>query len=196
MKLEQCVLPDIQIGSFRMKGLPVYVASLTRISTFLDDANALIGLDMLGASRFTVDYAKREVTFDSMKRPAPPSAKDPNDPLCMTAVIQVQGRPIRLILDTGVKGVLLYKNRLGNSLTHLRALGGSENVNIGGQMSAERVTLPGVRIGGVGTNLVVLLISGPPKNAFPGIDGFLGVSELGARQLTFDFIAKTLTLRH
>lgn len=191
--MEQCVLPDIEIGSFRVKGLPVYVGDLTRFSTFMNDADALIGLDLLGASRFTIDYAAHEVTFASIKRPAPPPANDPDDPLCMTAVIQVQGHPIRVILDTGVKGVLLYETRLRSSLPHLRVLGELQAVNIGGQLPAKQVTLPGVRIGGAETYLVVLLISGPPKNALPGIDGFMGVSQLGARRLTLDFIGKSLS---
>lgn len=196
MKMKQCVLPDIEIGSFRVQGLPVYVGDLTGFSTFLDDADALIGLDLLGASRFTIDYAAHEVTFDSIKRPAAPPANDPDDPLCMTAAIQVQGRPFRLILDTGIKGILLYKNRLRSRLPHLRVLGAPEDVNVGRRLPAERVTLPGVRIGRVETNLVVLLISGPPKKVLPGIDGFMGVSELKARKLTLDFIGKSLSWQH
>lgn len=195
LKMEQCVLPDIGIGSFHVKDLPVYVTTLALASRLADDADALIGLDLLGASRFTLDYATYKVTFDSIKRPAPPPANDPDDPICMTAVIQVQGHPLRLILDTGIQGIVLYRNRLRNSFPHLRVAGKSEYVNIGGRLPAKRVTLTGVRIGGVETNLVALLISEPPKNILPGIDGFLGVSELRARQVTIDFVAKTLTLK-
>lgn len=192
LKLEQCVLPDIGIGYFRVKELRVYVADLTRFSTFAGDADALIGLDLLGASRFTIDYAAHEVTFDSMRRPATPT--DPDDPLCMTAVIQVQGRPVRLIVDTGIKGVILYKDRLWRSVPHLRILDSAEGVNVGRRLHANRVILPDARIGGTVKNLVAILIPGPPKNALPDdINGFMGVSELGARILTLDFVGKSLS---
>jgi len=194
--LEQCTLPEIEIGSFRLTRLPVYVARLTRLSGFLDEADVLVGLDVLGASKFTIDYASDEVTFYSMKRPATPPAKDPDDPLCMTAVIQIQGHPVRLIVDTGVRGVLLYENRLRMRVPHLRVDGKTEEVNIGGHMPAKRVTLPGVWLGKMETNWVVLLIAAPAKNALPGIDGFLGVSVLKARRITLDFVDGTLTWEH
>lgn len=193
LELEQCTLPEIEIGSFRLKGLPVYVARLPELSVFLDKADALIGLDVLGASKFTIDYAAHKVTFDSMKRPALPPANDPDDPLCMTAVIQVQGHPIRLIVDTGVRGVLLYEDRLRRKVPHLRLEGTAEHVNIGGRLPAKRVTLPGVRLGNAETNWVVLLIASPPKNELPGIDGFLGISTLNALSVTLDFNAKILS---
>lgn len=192
--LEQCILPDIGIGPFSRKGLPVYVAKLTRLSGFLDQADALIGLDVLGASKFTIDYTSDKVVFQRLAVPAAP--KDPNDPVCMTAAIQVQGHPIRLIVDTGVQGLLLYASRLRKLVPHLRLEGTVEKVNIGGRMPASRATLPGVRLGKTEANSVVLLIPAPARNVLPGIDGFLGISALHARRITFDFVAKTLTWEH
>jgi predicted aspartyl protease len=191
LKLKQCILPDLEISSFRMKRLPVYVADFSRLSTLLDDADVLVGLDVLGSSRFTLDYEAREVTFDSIQPPLAPS--DPNDPVCMTAVIQVQGQPMRLILDTAAQGVLIYQGRLRSKLPHLRTLGTPENVSLGGSLPAKRLTLPGVRIGELEASTVVLLIPGPPDDVLPGIDGYLGVSELRARRMTLDFVAKTLS---
>ncbi len=191
--LEQCTLPDLEIGSFHFKNLTVHVARLTRLSSLLDDADVLVGLDVLGASKFTIDYASDEVEFQSLNPPPSPPTQDPDDPICMTAVIQVQGRPVRLIVDTGVQGVILYENRLRSRVPHLRIGVKPEEVSIGGRMPAERVTLPGVRLGNTETSLVVLLISSPPKNALPGIDGYLGVSELEAQRITFDFVGRTLT---
>jgi predicted aspartyl protease len=190
---DQCALSDLEIGSFRVKRLPVSVARLSEFSAFLDEADVLIGLDLLGSSKFTIDYSSDKVVFERLDQPDPKLKTDPDDPLTMTAVIQVQGHPIRLIIDTGIQGVLLYENRLRGKVPHVRVLRSAERVNIGGVLPAKRLILPGVQFGGAETNCAVLLISGPPNNALPGIDGFLGVSVLGARRLTLDFIDKTMS---
>lgn len=194
VRFARCILPSLGIGPFRMRDVKVSVGRLAGTSAFASGADAIIGMDVLGASRFTVDYPSRRVTFQRLERPSPAAAKNPDDPRCMTTVIDVQNHPVRLIVDTGARNILLYEDRLRRDLPDLRIEGKAESVMIGGRWPAERVVLPDVRLANGGTNRVALLISLPPNNSFPpDIDGYLGVSTLHARRITFDFIAKTLT---
>lgn len=196
LHLRLCTLPELQIGPLRMKHVPAFVASLPKLSGLLDEADVVLGLDVLGASKFTVDYTSANVKFQHAEPPQPIVAEDPDDPLCFTVGIQVQGHPIRLILDTGVEGLFLYEDRLRKRVPHLKVAGALGKVNVGGTLPAERVTLPGVQLGKVARHWTIFLIADPPRNALPGIGGFIGISELNARRVTLDFIARNLTLEY
>jgi predicted aspartyl protease len=196
LHLRRCTLPELGMGPLRLKNLPVSVASLPELSSLLDEADVIVGLDVLGASKFVVDYSSAKVVFHHFERPMPITSKDPDDPLSFSIGIQVQGHPIHLIVDTGIEGLFLYEDRLRKRVPHLKVLGAPEKVNIGGSLPAVRVTLPGVRLGKTEKSRPVLLIADPPRNVIAGIGGFIGISELNARRVTFDFIARTLTLEH
>lgn len=195
LSLRQCILPQLEIGPLRWKDLPVSVASLPKLSSLLDKADAIIGLDVLGTSKLIVDYTSSKVIFQRSEPPLAKASKNPDDPLCFTILIHVQGHPVRLILDTGIEGLFLYQDRLQKRVPHLKVAGAPEKVNIGG-LPAEQVALPGVQIGKAKKNCTAFLIADPPKNSLLGIDGFIGISELNPRRVTFDFVGRTLTLEH
>lgn len=195
VSLKQCTLPELEVGSLQLNHLSAGVADLSELSELLNDVDAIIGLDVLGASKFTIDYTSQTIIFEEMHVPLPPPASDPNDPIILMALIRVQGQPLRVIIDTGAQGLFLYEQRFRNRVPALRTIGQEERVNIGKALFAKRVAVPGVQLGNTETTRSLLLIPGPPKGALQDIDGFLGVSVLGARQVTLDFIGKTLSWR-
>jgi hypothetical protein len=113
--------------------------------------------------------------------------------------VAIQGVPMRLLIDTGLGYVLLYKDRLSAALPHLRTEGEPRYAAFG-RLQATRVDLPGVQVFRPRAVTPVFLIEGPgtspetsPETSTPeGIDGYLGPASLHAKRLELDFAAMTL----
>jgi predicted aspartyl protease len=103
----------------------------------------------------------------------------------------IQGTSMRLLVDTGLQYVVLYKDRLRSSLPHLR-IEGKPRDGLLGRLQVTQVKLPGVRILGSEDVTPVLLLEGPCKTDNGGLDGYLGPASLHVRRLELDFAAKTL----
>jgi hypothetical protein len=164
------------------------VARLADISKFADTADGIIGLDVLSrAKKIRIDYERKRIFFDldggcgSM----PPAVN------AIVIRIAIQGVPLRLLVDTGSRDILLYKDRLSSALPHLRTEGEPRDAVIG-RMQAKQINLPGVQVFPPEAVTPVFLIEGSGKTELDGIDGYLGPTSLHAKQLELDFAAKTL----
>jgi hypothetical protein len=107
--------------------------------------------------------------------------------------LQVQDRPVHLLVDTGMRGILLYEERLRKRVPSLRTAGSLKNATMGGRMPVKQATLPDVVFGHRTREVPVLLLPSPAVDMLPGIDGIVGISALQARRVHFDFSNKTLS---
>jgi hypothetical protein len=105
--------------------------------------------------------------------------------------VVVQGVSMHLVVDTGLRYVLLYKDRLRSALPRLRTEGEPRDALIG-HLRATLVNLPGVQIFGPDAVTPVLLIEGPGKTDLGGMDGYMGPASLHAKHLELDFAGKTV----
>jgi hypothetical protein len=112
-------------------------------------------------------------------------------PGCFVVPIVVQGLVIRLGVDTGVSGIMLYGDRLKKRLVKMRTQGEPTAVTMG-RIAGTRVTLPGVQLGGPEEAITVILIKGPEEGITSGLDGYLGVAALHANRIEFDFAKMVL----
>ena len=188
LAVEWADVPDVVIGPLRVAGISMMVARLADISKFADTADGIIGLDVLSrAKKIRIDYERKRIFFDldggcgSM----PPAVN------AIVIRIAIQGVPLRLLVDTGSRDILLYKDRLSSALPHLRTEGEPRDAVIG-RMQAKQVNLPGVQVFPPEAVTPVFLIEGSGKTELDGIDGYLGPTSLHAKQLELDFAAKTL----
>ena len=111
----------------------------------------------------------------------------------ITPELQVQHRPVRLIVDTGLQGIVLYEERLRRSVPGLRTSGSIKTASMGGRVPAKQATLPDVVFGNRNRELLVVLLPAPPEGMLPGINGIVGIAALQARRVHFDFYRKALT---
>jgi hypothetical protein len=188
LAVEWADVPDVVIGPLRVAGSSMMVAKLAEISEFADGADGIIGLDVLSRARkISIDYERRRISFEF-------DAECGSQSSAVKAVIvtvAIQGVPMRLWVDTGMRDMMLYKDRLSSSLPHLRTEGEPMDALIG-RMRATRVNLPGVQVFPPEAATPVFLIEGPGKTDIGGIDGYVGPTSLHAKQLELDFAAKTL----
>ena len=165
---------------------------LAEYSQFARNVDAIIGLDLLRLSNFTIDYDARKIIFHSFTPGAPTT---PGNPLSngLFLEIRVQDQPIRLIVDTGFPGILLFEERLRTSVSALAVAEHASSVTMGERLHATQTTLRGVVIGRTRRDVPVLLAKAPASNMLPGIVGIIGIAALNAHRVNLNFANRTLT---
>ena len=188
LAIEWADVPDIGIGPLRVARISMMVARLTDISEVADHADGIIGLDVLSrAQKIGIDYERRRITFDLDEG----CGSKPSAVKAFVITVAIQGVPMRLSVDTGLRYLLLYKDRLSSALPHLRLEGEPRDAMIG-RLPVTRVNLPGVQVFRPEAVTPVFLIAGPRITDLDGIDGYLGPASLHAKRLELDFAGMIL----
>ena len=191
VRLESTTVSEMQFGPVEAINKEMSIVNLGKFSEFASHIDAVIGLDLLQLNNLTFDYNLRTVLFEPVDRNIHGSQKG-SKPMCFTVKVSVQGHLIRLILDTGLEGVLLYEDRVRAQVPGLRVDGGIKKVTIGGRMSAKLATLPEMRLAETMMDGRVLLIEGPGRDVINDIDGYIGISSFHARRITLNVALKTI----
>jgi hypothetical protein len=187
---QQAVIPDVRFGPTRAANVVMLVGHLAEYSEFARNADVIIGTDLLKLANFTIDYDARKIIFHSLNSPTPAI-----DPLsnCLFLEILIQGRPVRLIADTGFPGILLFEERLLASVPSLTIADSQSNVTVGKRLHAKQTMLRNVVIGLERRDLSVLLVKAPATEMFPGIFGVIGISALNAHRVNCNFVDGRVT---
>ena len=190
-KWDTATISEVQFGPIHAANVVVLVGDLARYSEFARKADAIIGMDLLNLSNVTIDFGASNLIFDLT---APKAYLAGGDPMtkCLIVELQVQGRPVHVIVDTGLQGILLYEERMRKSVPGLRTAGSIKSATMGGRMQVKQATLPDVVFGNRNRELSVLFLPSPAADMLPGIDGIVGITALQARRVHFNFSKKTL----
>ena len=186
--IERAEIVELQAGLIRAARANVIVANLKDYSEFARGVDGIIGLDLLSrGKKLSIDYERKLVSFDAAS-----GSEDELAPSRSFVVpIAVQGVRMSLLVDTGLRGLLLYKDRLRKGVPNVRTEGVSRPAVIG-RLQATEVNLPGVKIAGPETVATVFLIDRPGNGDPSGIDGYLGPRSLHARRIELDFAGHRL----
>jgi predicted aspartyl protease len=181
---ESGVFPDIQFGPVHVSDVSMLVADPARLSDFATGVDAIIGSDLLSLSNFSIDYGAQKLFFAPVETGA--SSAVPH-PTVMIIELRVQDRPVDLLVDTGLAGVVLFEDRLRNRIPQLRTEGLVDGIVIGRRVRAKQAVLDDVRLGARSEALKVFLLKGPQGDILPGVDGYWGTASVKARRINFDF---------
>jgi predicted aspartyl protease len=192
LQWETATLPEVQFGPIRAGNVVVLVGDLARYSEFAGKADAVIGMDLLQLSNVAIDFGTGVLIFDPTPQKTYLAGGDPMTK-CLVVELQVQDRPVHLLVDTGMPGILLYEERLRKRVPSLRTAGSLKNATMGGRVPVKQATLPDVVFGHRTREVPVLLLPSPAADMLPGIDGIVGISALQAHRIHFDFFNKTLS---
>jgi hypothetical protein len=190
--IESCTVSDVEFGPVQAIEIQMSIMDLGKLSEYGGHIDALVGLDLLQLNNLTFDYGTRKVLFgplDGSLYHAPKGSK----PLCFSVNVNVQGHLIRLIVDTGLEGILLYEDRVRAQVPKLRMEAGTKKVIIGQRMSGKLATLPEMRLGKAVMVGRVLLIEAAPANMIDGIAGCIGIYAFHATRITFNTSPQTIT---
>jgi len=186
--VEWTEIGELWAGPIRATRAKVIVTKLKDYSEFAQGVDGIIGLDLLSRGRkLSIDYERQVVSFEAAG--GQDGGLTPSRSFVVP--IAVQGMRMSLLVDTGVRYVMLYKDRLRKGLPNVRTEGESRAAVIG-HLQATQVNLPGVKIVGPETVATVFLINGPENGDPSGIDGYLGPLSLHARSIELDFAGHRL----
>ena len=185
---ERVVLPSVNVGPIHAAGVEALVQDLSFIERGLGvRIDALIGLDILGRSNFSLDFGTKCLRFGTL-----PAADDLWSELVGTVdypVVEVElnGVPVRLMVDTGVNHLILFESKTRGVFANDRLSVEKVSSTIGGIVPLKEVEPPMARLGNTPVTVASVLVLETPENLALPIDGLLGVAALKPLRVDFNF---------
>jgi Aspartyl protease len=189
---ELAEVQDFELGPIRIPLLPVMLNELGYLRESAPGVDGLVGLDVLRGRSFSIDFGRRTITFGS-PRTLRSSARMEVDEAYWAVEVQMLNRTMRLLLDTGVSAILLYPDRLGDRLPELRVERQIRGASLGGAASLDVVTLPRVQLNGTDLERHAVLLRNSPPGLLQRVDGYMALTALKARRVSFDLERKTFS---
>jgi predicted aspartyl protease len=192
---DRVTLPDLRIGPVHTTGVEALVADLSFAEKSLGiRIDAIVGLDVLGQQSFSIDYRAKQLLFGQSRVPDWVATFQPG----LTQVVvelQIDARPVRLLVDTGAKYFILFaaedRKQWGQGAGGFGEPSGqlpSETITtFGGGVHLQPVRLNHVRLGATDLPDQVAYLTPAPSGAELGFDGVLGVAALNVQRIDFDF---------
>jgi hypothetical protein len=183
--IQSAVLDGFRMGSMMSGPVPAGVSDLSYLEGVRIDA--IVGLDVLARTSFSIDYRTRVLRF------APTGREDWVAPLelawpFLTVRMTIAGQPVRLLVDTGSTDLVVFKTRLPAALSGARWRGEKTVRYASGVARLQRLDLRQVGLGGhVWDKLEGWTLDRVPQGYPTSIDGVLGVLSLGCTRVRFDF---------
>ena len=185
VKVEEVVLPNVQMGMAQFESVPARIGRLSFVHGLQVDA--LIGLTLLKKSSIAIDYTKMTLTLGSL-----PSCKSFIDfygrlPFVLVRM-RVQGQPLALILDSGAgNDLVLFKERVKDRFSWTKTNEKRSVQHLGGKSDLKKVLLSDVAMADSRWDeLTAYVLEGRVKG-YGTLDGILGSGALGLARLQLDF---------
>lgn len=185
LSAETVILPDIQIGPLHRSNLPVMVEDFSKIGREVGaHVDAVIGLDVLGAMNFTIDYQKSRILFHASAERH--SATFAAGPQFITVNLNTGGKELHVLLDTGTPRLVLFQNAL-HDLDYDRSPVTGAGENMSGTVSYRTVILSRVKLDREDVGPQAASVVASQKIVDSHCDGLIGIALLRPKQLSFDF---------
>lgn len=195
VEVQQAVLPSVQIGVVRVASLPVLIGDLAFLQKGLGiRIDAVIGLDVLSLSNFSIDYATKRIVFGTVPVSGS-SVPFQSAPPWLTVRMEVDGVSLHLLLDTAAPGILLFQSRIHDRLPQLISLGERKSSSMGGDFRLQCVLLATTNFGETDFGQQNAFVVEGQEDESRDFDGLFGPSALGLKQIGFDFQNRTFSWR-
>jgi predicted aspartyl protease len=193
VEAQQAVLPSVQIGALRAESLQVLIRDLAFLEKGLGiRVDAVIGLDVLSLSNFSIDFTTKRIVFGSVPVFGS-STPFQSTPPWLTVQMEVDGVSVHLLLDTGASGIHLFQSRIRDRLPQLTKLGQRKSSNMGGDFRLQRMLLATTNFGETDFGQQNAFVVEDQEDTSLNFDGLLGPSALGLKQIAFDFQRRTFS---
>jgi hypothetical protein len=187
IQVQSVTLPPMHIGPLHVDSIAGVVEDLSFLERSLGvSLGGIAGLDILRTSSFAIDYRTRKIIFGSIAASENAVHFETQIPY-LSVKAKIAGQEVRLLVDSGTEGLLVYRNRLRTTPEQLHvdrnasistpAGGGTQVRWLSTQVSLERGDL-GVR------NVGIADVDSDPQDDF---DGLFGLATMGFRKVSFDF---------
>ena len=186
IQTQSLILPCIQIGPWEARPIRVLVQDLSFMERSLGIAlGGIVGLDILRTGSFTIDYRRKKIVFGRIAASENAVRFETQEPY-LTVKAMIEGQAVRLLVDSGTWGLLVFRNRLRKSQEQVH-FDSNASISSPGGMTHVGWFRAGVSLGkdDLGTrNVAIADIDSDLQNDF---DGLLGFAKLGFLKVSFDF---------
>jgi predicted aspartyl protease len=186
IQTQSLILPSIQIGPLAASPIRVVVQDLTFLERSLGiSLGGIAGLDILSKGSLTIDYRTKKIVFGPIAASEKTVRFESQKPF-LTVKAMIEGQEVRLLVDSGTWGLLVFRNRL-QTTQHQDQFDSNVSISSAGGMTHVRWLRAGVLLGNdnLGArNVAIADIDSDPQNDF---DGLLGFAKMGFRKVSFDF---------
>jgi Aspartyl protease len=111
IQTQSLILPSIQIGPLAASPIRVVVQDLSFMERGLGiSLGGIAGLDILSSDSFTIDYRRRKIVFGPIAASEKTVRFETQEPF-LTVKAMIEGHEVRLLVDSGIWGLLVYRNR-------------------------------------------------------------------------------------
>jgi hypothetical protein len=184
VQVQWCILPELVYGPERVTNIKVVVQDLRYLRTSGAVVDGVIGWDLLRRHSFQLDFANKRVVFGAVANTKGHSVPFRESSLFLTVPIDLDGRELWMIADTGMLGAMFYEPQLEATPYQRQAFvsGGS----VGGTVESQIILLPQLRIASQDLDRQVYVVRAPNSALLNGIAGYLGIASLKAKRVAFD----------
>lgn len=179
-------LPMLAIGPIRRRNLPVLVRDLGYLQHGIR-VDGIAGMDVLAAMSFTIDYQNQQLLFGSGIVKDTDAADFASGPPLVTVRMELDGDPIKMLVDTGTPGTLFFNKRMRGRLKGTRFRGGATAVNMAGRFSVDQLLLNELRFGQISLRHYPATLLQDNTEWGEAFDGLVGPAALNLKRITFDF---------
>jgi Aspartyl protease len=192
--IQSTVLKGFRIGALQTGPVPAGVSDLSYLEGVRTDA--IVGLDVLARTSFSIDYRKHVLTFSPGGREESVAPLELAWPF-LTVRMTIAGQQVRLLVDTGSSDLVLFKSRMPAGLSRAPWRGDKTVQYASGAARLQRLDLRQVRLGArVWDKLTAWALDRVLDGYPPSIDGVLGVQALDCGEYSSTSIEMSSVAAH